>query len=283
MKTRLSFGVLILFVALSVAQATVTVSNVTAAQRPGTKQVDITYDVASTMMPTVSVSLEVKDGETVLPAISLTGDVGDDIPRGTGKSIVWDMGADWNGNVATGVQFSVVAEDAYVTGGDTNAVAWNKLSDRFVMNTYANGDVTVTDLETSLMWLYNASHCSRVNADTVLTHDGEAAAYHAMAVQHNGIVNGLFGEGYGGYTDWTIPTAQQMSVMHVYRSMFEGVMSDHYYTSTYTVAHQVIIIPFQGTIIHWYSMYTTINMGTGNQDQVVNRSSLYVWPCRQID
>jgi hypothetical protein len=97
--------------AAAAVQAAVTVTNLTVAQRPGTKLVDIRYDVASDATNRVAVSLAVNNGAQAVNAVSLTGDVGGEVATGAGKSIVWDMGADWNGNAAPGVAFSVTADD----------------------------------------------------------------------------------------------------------------------------------------------------------------------------
>jgi formylglycine-generating enzyme required for sulfatase activity len=94
------------------AHAEVTVSNVKAAQRPGTKLVDITYDVISTDSPTVNIYLMIKSGGTPIPATSLSGNVGEGIASGAGRSIVWNAGADWNGNVSANLQASVTADEA---------------------------------------------------------------------------------------------------------------------------------------------------------------------------
>ena len=97
--------------AVTAAQASVTVTNVTAAQRPGTKLVDITYDVASTTTNRVAVSLVVSNGAAAVSATTLSGDRGSGVATGTGKAIVWNAGADWGGNVAAGVRFYVTADD----------------------------------------------------------------------------------------------------------------------------------------------------------------------------
>ena len=97
--------------AAAAAQASVTVTNVTAAQRPGTKLVDIAYDVASTATNRVAVSLVVSNGAATVNATTLSGDFGSSVATGTGKAIVWNAGADWNGNVAAGVAFFVRADD----------------------------------------------------------------------------------------------------------------------------------------------------------------------------
>lgn len=103
----------------------VTVSNVAARQLPGTKLMEITYDVSSTVANAVAVSLVVSNGAVAVACPSLIGDVGVGVATGVGKTIVWDMGADWNGNVSMGVTFSVTADDGasvpsamvLVTGG----------------------------------------------------------------------------------------------------------------------------------------------------------------------
>ncbi len=143
---------LLALLAATTAQATLTVSNVSAVQQPGTKRVQIVYDVAA---DTPTVSLEVRDGATVLPATSLTGDIGPGVTPGTGRSIVWDMGADWNGNVAAGVTFTVTA-DAHAaepgvtdnmvlipggTNSGTNPQAGGELHDNWYPATY---DITVS-------------------------------------------------------------------------------------------------------------------------------------------
>jgi formylglycine-generating enzyme len=102
--------------AAPLAHAAVTVTNVTATQIEGTKTVRITYDVASTETATVAVSLEVKNGGTRINATSLTGHVGVGVATGTGKTIVWNGGADWNGNAAT-LNYTVRADDGQVPAG----------------------------------------------------------------------------------------------------------------------------------------------------------------------
>jgi hypothetical protein len=85
------------------------VSNLTAAQRPGTKLVDITYDVTADT-PTVGITLRISsDGGTTfsVPAITLTGAVGSNVTVGTGKVITWNAGTDWLGNYSSAMRFEV--------------------------------------------------------------------------------------------------------------------------------------------------------------------------------
>ena len=89
------------------AWAQVTISNLVVAQRAGTKLVDITYDV-STTATNLTVGLSVSNAGTLLTATNLSGHVGNVVP-GAGKSIVWNMGTDWNGNLGE-LTFTLTAQ-----------------------------------------------------------------------------------------------------------------------------------------------------------------------------
>lgn len=89
------------------------VSNLTASQREGTKLVDISYDVTA-VTPTVTTSLRISSdsGATFeVPAVTLTGDIGADVTIGTGKTITWDAGSDWDEQFSETMRFEVTADD----------------------------------------------------------------------------------------------------------------------------------------------------------------------------
>ena len=91
------------------------VSNVHAAQRPGTKLVDITYDLADSDSNSLTVGVEISGdgGQTfAIPAATLSGDVGPDISPGLGRAIVWNAGSDWAGHYVPGAQVRVTADDS---------------------------------------------------------------------------------------------------------------------------------------------------------------------------
>ncbi len=96
------------------------ITSQTAAQRAGTKLVDITYTLTDADSPTVSVSVEVSANNGVsytLPATSFSGNgYGPAVTPGTGKQIVWDAGADWNGQYSAQVWFRLTANDGSVSG-----------------------------------------------------------------------------------------------------------------------------------------------------------------------
>ena len=120
---RVCFWLLLaLLLACAPASAQVTVSNVRAAQRAGTKLVDIDYDVAGATSP-VGVSLQVSpDGGATwaVPVTSATGAVGYSVTAGSNLRITWDAGVDWYGQYSTQMRFRVVVEDELfvpVSGG----------------------------------------------------------------------------------------------------------------------------------------------------------------------
>jgi len=113
LKTTL-FATLTFALLSPMAWAQKTVTGVTASQRPGTKKVEIHYNLNFDGAQHVKVRLEASanGGSTWdIPVNTVTGDVGLDVVSGTGKTIVWDAGADWNGQHATNMRYRVFADD----------------------------------------------------------------------------------------------------------------------------------------------------------------------------
>ncbi len=120
---RFALGCLLLLGIVMPAAAATVVSNLTAAQRPGTALVDIGYNLQSPGHAAVTVTLEASNdgGATwTLPVATVSGDVGISVAPGTGRAIVWDAGADWPGNVSDQMRFRVTAEEqfALIPGGE---------------------------------------------------------------------------------------------------------------------------------------------------------------------
>lgn len=92
------------------------VSNVRAAQRAGTRLVDITYDVAATSAVSVSVAVSTNSGVSYdLPVSSFSGaGYGSGVTPGAGKAIVWDAGADWGGHYSDAMRVKVTADDSII-------------------------------------------------------------------------------------------------------------------------------------------------------------------------
>lgn len=96
------------------------VANVRASQRAGTKLVDVYYDLgdADSSMLTVSVAVSTNGGASYsLPATSFTGALGAGIVPGSNQQIVWNAGADWNGEFSANVRFRVTASDDTAPSG----------------------------------------------------------------------------------------------------------------------------------------------------------------------
>ncbi|WP_168442660.1 formylglycine-generating enzyme family protein [Pontiella desulfatans] len=109
-------------IALMVAantHASITLSNVSAAQREGTRLVDIHYDVSSISGSSVHVSLIVSNGSTRVS----TTDLGT-VSVGTGLHAFWEGGTELNGVVVSNLSITVQASDpvpsemALVPAGD---------------------------------------------------------------------------------------------------------------------------------------------------------------------
>ena len=97
------------------AGAAPVVSNVRAAQRPGTAYVDITYDLADadSSSLTVTVGVSTNAGTTwFYPGASLTGAVGSGIAPGAGKQSAWNAGSDLPAKLFANVRIQVTADDA---------------------------------------------------------------------------------------------------------------------------------------------------------------------------
>ena len=93
------------------AASPLAVSDGRAAQRAGTRLVDIYYDISGGTPP-YTVSLQgSQDGGTTwtLPLMSVSGDVGAGVIAGTNHRVTWDAGTDWAGQVSTNVKFRVTA------------------------------------------------------------------------------------------------------------------------------------------------------------------------------
>ena len=97
------------------------VSNVRAAQRAGTKLVDIYYDLADSDSATLAVSVAVSTNggaSYTLPATSFSGSGwGGAVTPGLNKQIIWNAGSDLPAKLFANVRFRVTADDAAAPSG----------------------------------------------------------------------------------------------------------------------------------------------------------------------
>lgn len=101
--------------AFSARAAAPVVTNVVASQRSGTKLIDIRYDVFDADGDPLKIRIEIShNGGTTysVPAITLSGDVGNNITPGTNKLIVWNAAVDWDGEYSPLMRVKVIASDS---------------------------------------------------------------------------------------------------------------------------------------------------------------------------
>ncbi len=92
--------------------AAVTLSNVSMAQREGTKLVDIFYDIDSA----AAISITISNGAMPVVATHFSGDIGASIPAGTSRQIIWDGGEDLGGILTSNLSVTLSASDPAPSG-----------------------------------------------------------------------------------------------------------------------------------------------------------------------
>ncbi|OGL98043.1 hypothetical protein A2304_00855 [Candidatus Uhrbacteria bacterium RIFOXYB2_FULL_57_15] len=95
------------------------VTNVTAAQDGGAKTFTFHYDVSEDAgNVTVALAISSNGGSTwVVPTTSASGDLGAGIGSGSGKTIAWDAGTDYDGFEKTAMRVRITATDSYSNAG----------------------------------------------------------------------------------------------------------------------------------------------------------------------
>jgi formylglycine-generating enzyme required for sulfatase activity len=112
--TLFLFTLFILFSPLAVRAAAPVVSNVRSAQLAGTKNVEVLYDVSDAEGDALSIGMQVSGdaGQTyTIPATALSGHIGAGVAPGVNRRIVWNAGADWNGQLVSSAKVRVTASD----------------------------------------------------------------------------------------------------------------------------------------------------------------------------
>ena len=106
---------LILLLAATLAQAAPpVVTNIRAAQLAGTKNVEILYDVSDADGNALTIAVQVSGDAGVsytIPATALSGHIGAGVAPGVNRRIVWNAGADWNGQLVGSAKVRVTASD----------------------------------------------------------------------------------------------------------------------------------------------------------------------------
>ena len=228
----------------SFSSAAVTISNLAVAQRPGTKLVDITYSVSNPDTPSVIVTLAISNAGEPINATSLTGAIGTGVQTGAGKSIVWNMADDWDGNVAQ-LLYTLSAVPEMPEGGDAAATSWKLINSRFVKNFYSGGQVTMSDRTTGLMWLYDA-------------YDFGSWQYYDSLRTCQDLV-------YANHGDWVLPSLSDITEIITQSSFFYNVHFSYWTSSMIDIHHRYVYYA------NGWSTYLIADTGY----------AAGVWPCRQ--
>ncbi len=125
MKTLPFLSLVSVFAAWTLHAAQPEVSNVAARQLPGTKIVEITYDLADADGDPIVVGVEFSPNggrSFPVPVNALSGDFGAAVTPGAGKKITWDAGIDWNGEYSEEGVIRLLASDRQGVSG----LRWTK-------------------------------------------------------------------------------------------------------------------------------------------------------------
>lgn len=115
MNLRLSAPVILAMLLSPAAAAPPVVANIRASQIAGTKNVEVLYDVSDADGDALTIGMQVSGdaGQTyTIPSTALSGNIGAGVAPGTNRRIVWNAGADWNGQLVTQAKVRVTAADA---------------------------------------------------------------------------------------------------------------------------------------------------------------------------
>ena len=115
MKSPIWTLVTLLLLLTALHAADPVVSNVTAAQRAGTKLVDISFQVSDEDLDLVNMSVNVSDDSGLtfnVPSTALSGDISiNAAPVATSHALVWDAGIDFNQQFNSSMVVRVIADD----------------------------------------------------------------------------------------------------------------------------------------------------------------------------
>ena len=94
-------------------KSSLTIKNLRASQRAGTKMVDVYYDLLSSGDYQCNVSMSMTDNGSpvAVNTYAQDGDIGEGVVPGTGKHIAWDAGADWPNKYSQRFQVTVTATE----------------------------------------------------------------------------------------------------------------------------------------------------------------------------
>ncbi|KAA3617097.1 MAG: hypothetical protein D8M58_04125 [Calditrichaeota bacterium] len=202
------------------------VTNVTFTQRTdGSFMVDVYFDLNDADGDEMTVTMQVSDdaGSTFnFIAEQISGDIGENIPSGTGKHIVWDFGDEHPQTYSDQIQIKIIAVDNFegpktetVTDIDGNVYKTVKIGDQWWMaenlkvTHYRNGDAipNVTD-NTEWTNLTTGANCAYNNDNGNIETYGLLYNWYAVDDSRN-----IAPEG------WHIPTDEEWKKLEIHLGM----------------------------------------------------------------
>ncbi len=244
----------------SVAHATTpVVTKVRATQRPGTKLVDIHYEVTGATNDRVQVSVAVSTNGGLnysLPAGSFSGaGYGNGVVPGSNRQIVWDAGADWNGNHSANVSFRVTASD----NSSPSAMAF------IPAGPFQMGD-TFNDFPVQWNWGFNPE----IPAHSVYTSPFYLEQYEVTKALWDEVHDWATNHGYSfEYEDDTNAIVAARGPNHPItgvswlgavkwcnaRSEMAGLPPAYYTNEEHTVVYRSGDVELQNAFVNWYAGY----------------------------
>lgn len=185
----------------------------------------------------------------------------------TGQTACYDNGTDVGGRIISCATTSAQGQDGALQSG----VAWP--DPRFT----DNGDGTITDNLTGLMWLKDAN-CVNTYYPSVDS-DGTAGDG-AVTWQHSldflaGINIGTYPNCAGGHTDWRLPNRIELRSLTDYSQSSPALPSGHPFNNVQPHAYWSSSTCVLDTNWAWY-----VNMTVGVGPYSSKTDSYYVWPVR---
>jgi hypothetical protein len=142
----------------------------------------------------------------------------------------------------------LAGRDTRLAATDEETVSREMVNDRWVKNVYANGDVTMIDKETGRMWLYDASLCGEMGWDAAVAYCNKLT--------------------YAGYSDWRLPSIDELKVHFSQKVFFAGVQNDYYWSGT-SLANDTD-----------YAYFVNMYFGYVNDVSYKPYNDAFVWPVR---
>lgn len=138
-----------------------------------------------------------------------------------------------------------------------------------------NGDGTVTDNLTGLMWLKNANCADTVGYDPDGTGTGQVFWVNALAFVA-GINDGTYAACQAGHTDWRLPNINELASLTTYLNLAPALPTGHPFTN------------IGGGWNYWSSTSNpsngayTVSLYSGNPGSFAKVWEHYVWPVRRV-